>query len=143
MRGTSDLADQTRQALEAAGWRPGRTIEIAGGEAELVADGFPPLHPVARRFLAEYGGLRLPYSGPGVTRAREAIELMPDACSGEADRFIEWSEHVQRRKKSTEPASRLVTACSRSGGGAEVGVGATPGGSGRRRRSAAPPPGGR
>ena len=59
-------------------------------------DGFPPLHPIARQFLAEYGGLSFQDGGPGVTRAREPFTLIPTACLGEADRFVEWGDHISR-----------------------------------------------
>jgi hypothetical protein len=87
---------ETGKALAAAGWYAGRAVDTAHWEAELAAEGYPPLHAVARQFLAEYGGLWLPDGGPGVTRAREPFSLMPTACSGEADRFIGWSEHIDR-----------------------------------------------
>lgn len=76
--------------------RTSSSVDTARWEAELVADGFPPLHPVARHFLAEFGGLAVRYSGPGVTRAREPFTLVPTDCSGEADRFIEWGQQVGR-----------------------------------------------
>jgi hypothetical protein len=93
---TSTLGQETRQVLLDAGWFPDRSVDTARWEAELVADGFPPLHEVARQFLGEYGGLTFPLSGPGITRAREPFHLVPTVCSGEADRFIDWSNHIQR-----------------------------------------------
>jgi hypothetical protein len=53
-------------------------------------------HQAARDFLAEFGGLTVDISGPGVNRAREPFELDPLLCSGEEDRFLEWGDEVGR-----------------------------------------------
>ena len=87
---------QTRQTLEAAGWHAGRAVDTRRWEAELTADGFPVLHPVAVQFLAEFGGLAVPDRGSGFTRAREPFSLLPTGCTGEADRFIEWGDQIGR-----------------------------------------------
>lgn len=52
------------------------------------------MHDAADGFLREFGGLVVPYGGPGVTRAREALEFDPLSAIGEDDRFAEWSETV-------------------------------------------------
>ena len=96
MNATSNLRQHTRQILEAVGWHADRAVNTALWESELAADGFPPLHSAALRFLAEFGGLTVPHGGAGITRAREAFTLVPTECSGEADRFIEWGEHIGR-----------------------------------------------
>lgn len=90
------LADETLDALRNAGWNPGRAVDISGWEADLLTDGFPPLHIAARQFLAEYGGLSFADSGSGVTRAREAFALDPMLCAREADRFAAWGEETSR-----------------------------------------------
>lgn len=88
---------RTRKVLQRAGWHVGRRVDtVPVWEAELVLDGYPPLHSTARRFLAEFGGLAVRNSGPGVSCAREPFVLVPTECSGEADRFIGWSEHISR-----------------------------------------------
>lgn len=91
MEHSDGLATETRRSLVEAGWHPGRRVDTTRWETELVADGFPALHPAARTFLAEFGGLQFGDGGPGITRAREPFALVPTACSGEADRFIDWS----------------------------------------------------
>jgi len=96
MEHSSGFALKTRQVLEAAGWYAGRIVDTARWEAELATDGFPPLHLVARRFLAAYGGLWFRDGGHGISRAREPFSLTPTACSGEADRFTGWSAHCNR-----------------------------------------------
>jgi hypothetical protein len=90
------VSEKTRQVLLHAGWYPGRRIGTEKWEAELVIDGFPPLHEAARQFLHEYGGLAFRLSGPGITCAREPFNLVPMACAGEADRFIAWSDYLNR-----------------------------------------------
>ncbi|UQU67988.1 SUKH-3 domain-containing protein [Couchioplanes caeruleus] len=86
----------TRRILAKAGWYAGRSADTSLWTAELTADGFAPLHPLAVTFLAEFGGLRIPSGGPGVTRARESVSLVPVDCTGEADRFVDWSRTTGR-----------------------------------------------
>ncbi|TWG12200.1 SUKH-3 domain-containing protein [Actinoplanes teichomyceticus] len=96
MDGAVRLHGETRQILKDAGWHVNRAVDTERWEAELVADGFAPLHPVAMRFLAEFGGLTVPDGGAGVTRARESFTLTPTDCRGEADSFVEWGEDIGR-----------------------------------------------
>ena len=96
MTGPARFHRRTRRILTAAGWHAGRAVDTARWEAELAADGFPAPHPVALRFLAEFGGLTVPSGGAGVTRAREPFALVPTECSGEAERFIEWGAEIGR-----------------------------------------------
>jgi hypothetical protein len=85
-----------RKVLAGAGWKPGRAVDTSRWEETLVADGFPPLHAAAREFLGEFGGLRFPPAGPGVTRARESVTFDPTDCLGEWDRFVEWGAEIGR-----------------------------------------------
>lgn len=89
----SALADEAERTLRAAGWSPGRQVDIAVWRERLEVDGFH-MHATAERFLAEFGGLAVEEKGPGVTRAREAFEFDPLLAEGEADRFGEWSRTV-------------------------------------------------
>ncbi|MEJ8646395.1 SUKH-3 domain-containing protein [Streptomyces sp. MS1.HAVA.3] len=54
-------------------------------------------HAAARGFLAEFGGLRFMFSGPGVEVARSAFLRDPSVCEGEEDLCLEWSEELGRR----------------------------------------------
>ena len=94
MHDFSRLRQQTREVLETAGWHVGRAVDTARWEAELAADGFPPLHPVALRFLVEFGGVDVPDGGPGITRARGPFTFGPTLCIGEAGRFTELGEGI-------------------------------------------------
>ena len=96
MNAPSAPQQQTRRILESVGWHANRAVSTTRWESELAADRFPPMHSVALQFLCEFGGLTIPDGGAGVTRAREPITLLPTECSGEADRFIEWSMHIGR-----------------------------------------------
>lgn len=92
----SRFQPETVEALEGAGWLPGRDVDIAEWEAALVADGFPAFGTAARRFLAEFGGLVVHDGGSGVTRARSPFTLRATACLGEADCFSEWAVDLGR-----------------------------------------------
>ncbi|MBM2620561.1 SUKH-3 domain-containing protein [Actinoplanes sp. LDG1-06] len=94
MESSDRLLPQTRRILGGAGWYSGRRVDTSRWSAELAADGYPPLHAAAVEFLAEFGGLSIPYGGSGISRAREAIALVPTLCDGEADRFIEWGQDI-------------------------------------------------
>ncbi|MBW4721561.1 SUKH-3 domain-containing protein [Saccharothrix obliqua] len=76
--------------LRAAGWRPGRAVDVGGWRQQLEAGGLVRMHPAAEAFLAEFGGLDVRISGPGISCAREPFELDPGLCVGEEDRFAEW-----------------------------------------------------
>ncbi|CAM3102431.1 SUKH-3 domain-containing protein [Stackebrandtia soli] len=89
----SGLSAESVRTLESAGWFPGRRVDVTGLCAKLEGEGFV-VHGVARRFLAEFSGLRIPAYEGGNTRAREAIDFNPIRMVGEDDRFIEWGQDV-------------------------------------------------
>ena len=76
--------------LRAAGWHPGRAVDVTGWRQLLEAGGELRMHRAAAEFLTEFGGLNVEISGPGLTSAREPFELDPELCVGEEDRFSEW-----------------------------------------------------
>jgi hypothetical protein len=89
------LSTEVRRVLLAAGWQPGRRVDTAGWRTQLEAAGFA-MHDAAERFLAEFGGLTIDLSGPGLSMARQPFELDPLLCLGEDDRFAEWGEVIGR-----------------------------------------------
>lgn len=89
----TDLSPESRTVLRDAGWHVGRQVDTSSWVAALEAAGVVA-HDAARAFLAEFGGLAVDISGPGVNRAREPFELDPLLCSGEEDRFLEWGEEI-------------------------------------------------
>ncbi|UWW91840.1 SUKH-3 domain-containing protein [Streptomyces murinus] len=89
----NDLSPESRTVLRDAGWRAGRQMDTSSWVAALGVAGVVA-HDAARAFLAEFGGLVVDISGPGVNRAREPFELDPLLCSGEEDRFLEWGEEI-------------------------------------------------
>ncbi|WP_202609546.1 SUKH-3 domain-containing protein [Herbidospora solisilvae] len=84
---------EAERILARAGWEPGRQVDISAWRSRLEEDGFV-MHHAAERFLREFGDLVVPYGGPGISRAREALEFDPLLAIGEGDRFAEWSETV-------------------------------------------------
>ncbi|HUQ59163.1 SUKH-3 domain-containing protein [Lentzea sp.] len=76
--------------LRAAGWHPGRAVDVTGWRQLLEAGDELRMHRAAAEFLAEFGGLNVEIDGPGLTAAREPFELDPELCVGEEDRFAEW-----------------------------------------------------
>ncbi|MFJ3407275.1 SUKH-3 domain-containing protein [Promicromonospora sp. NPDC090134] len=85
----------TDATLAKAGWFPGRSVSIDSWVALLSAEGIE-VHRAAAEFLAEFGGLVAEHEGPGISRARESFDFDPEACVGEGDRFIEWSQDLGR-----------------------------------------------
>ncbi|MCX5147988.1 MULTISPECIES: SUKH-3 domain-containing protein [unclassified Streptomyces] len=81
------------EELRAAGWEPGRSVDVDGWVAPLEEGGLAA-HTAARAFLAEFGGLRFMFSGPGVECAREPFLLDPSVCEGEEEVFLEWGEEL-------------------------------------------------
>lgn len=81
------------EELRSAGWEPGRAIDVDRWRVGLEVDGFV-FHDAAIRFLSEFGGLDVRIRGTGVDHAREPFELDPTLCSGDSDRFEDWSNSV-------------------------------------------------
>ncbi|MEU6866814.1 SUKH-3 domain-containing protein [Streptomyces sp. NPDC046876] len=77
------------EELRAAGWTPGRVVDVRPWTAPLEARGLTA-HAAARAFLAEFGGTRFVFSGPGAECARTAFRLDPSVCEGEEEVFLEW-----------------------------------------------------
>jgi hypothetical protein len=57
-------SEETDQALRAGGWFPGRSVPTKTWESILLQTGEFEIHDAARRFLAEYGAVGLPYREP-------------------------------------------------------------------------------
>ncbi|NUP23769.1 MAG: SUKH-3 domain-containing protein [Streptomyces sp.] len=86
---SSDVAD----VLRTSGWDPQRTVDPTQWTLPFEERGIRA-HQQAQEFLAEFGGLNVDISGPGVNCAREPFELDPLLCLGEEDRFSEWGEEL-------------------------------------------------
>jgi hypothetical protein len=52
------------------------------------------MHEAAEGFLSEFGGLAFAHGGPGISRAREPLELDPLLAIGEDEMFREWGELI-------------------------------------------------
>ncbi|SCG39641.1 SUKH-3 domain-containing protein [Micromonospora inositola] len=87
MRGDErDLPARAERELKAAGWSPRRRVDVSGWESALAPEGFA-MHPPARAFLTEFGGLAVPVSGPGRDYARIGVRLDPTLCLGQKKWF--------------------------------------------------------
>jgi hypothetical protein len=87
--------DEVDLVLREAGWAPGRQINAESWLAALETEGLKR-HPAVSAFLAEFGGLAINISGPGISRSREPFEFDPALCLGEGDRFLEWNEEIKK-----------------------------------------------
>ncbi|MET7319988.1 SUKH-3 domain-containing protein [Streptomyces sp. NPDC005549] len=63
LRGLGEGSD-TDRVLRAGGWSPGWSVPTGTWEAVLMQTGEFEMHEAARRFLAEFGALGVPHSGP-------------------------------------------------------------------------------
>ncbi|MFF0746706.1 SUKH-3 domain-containing protein [Streptomyces sp. NPDC004111] len=88
-----EFPSDVEKVLKRSGWREGRRVQI-GGWRDFYANRGIHMHPAAQSFLSEFGGLRVPVRGPGVTAARVPFELNPLLVDGDEDRFPEWSEEA-------------------------------------------------
>ncbi|MBP2326260.1 hypothetical protein JOF56_006645 [Kibdelosporangium banguiense] len=77
---------ETDKVLRDAGWRPGRKVSTVEWERTLADHGGFRIHPAAREFLAEFGGLEVGARGPGRTMAKLAFRLDPVAA--------EWDDEI-------------------------------------------------
>ncbi|MET9129620.1 SUKH-3 domain-containing protein [Streptomyces antibioticus] len=88
------FATEVERVLRLSGWSPGRQTDIGVWKEPL--SGFT-WHPAAERFLAEFGGVSVDVSGPGVDVAREPFVIDPELAVGEEEAFQELSERFGRR----------------------------------------------
>lgn len=79
--------------LREFGWHPERIVDSTPWTHPFEERGLPAPQEV-KDFLAQFGGLNVKVSGPGVNCAREPFELDPLLCLGEEDRFSEWGEEL-------------------------------------------------
>ncbi|MFD4864907.1 SUKH-3 domain-containing protein [Streptomyces sp. NPDC058412] len=93
MVGMSRFSSETDAALRAAGWFPGRQVDVTGWRRSL--EGLS-MHTAAEDFLQEFGGIRVEVSGPGMTCMRISFEIDPELGFGEEDRFLELSRRFNR-----------------------------------------------
>ncbi|MFG3092315.1 SUKH-3 domain-containing protein [Streptomyces antibioticus] len=84
------------ETLRAGGWSPGRRVPTDGWRERLEETGLVRMHEAARAFLAEFGGLDVWLSGPGITCAKTSFHFDPDKLIGEEDRFAAWSAEIGR-----------------------------------------------
>ncbi|WP_326681566.1 SUKH-3 domain-containing protein [Streptomyces sp. NBC_01237] len=89
------FSEEVNRVLREAGWTPDRQINAEPWLAAFESEGLQR-NPVVSAFLAEFGGLAVHISGPGISRAREPFEFNPMLCLGEEDRFLEWGEEIKK-----------------------------------------------
>ncbi|WHM40853.1 SUKH-3 domain-containing protein [Streptomyces sp. BPTC-684] len=89
----SRFSPEVEGVLRAAGWFPGRRVDIEPWRKSM--RGFS-LHAAAEEFLREFGGIRVRISGPGITCAREPFVIDPDLAYGEEEKFAYLSEQFGR-----------------------------------------------
>ncbi|MGW2044480.1 SUKH-3 domain-containing protein [Streptomyces sp. NPDC001858] len=88
------FSSEAEDVLRRSGWFPGRRADIQSWKELLPGLSW---HAAAEGFLAEFGGLSVDVSGPGVSCAREPFEIDPELAVGEEDRFEDLSERFGRR----------------------------------------------
>jgi hypothetical protein len=88
-----EWSSAAEKALRKAGWRPGREVDTARWRERFAAGGVV-MHAVAERFLAEFGGLRFRGRWWRVLSVAEVVDLDPELCSDEGERFLYWSREL-------------------------------------------------
>ncbi|MEV6394756.1 SUKH-3 domain-containing protein [Streptomyces sp. NPDC051907] len=88
------FTEETEVTLRAAGWWPGRRVAVEHWRETLEESGLVRMHDAAERFLAEFGGLNVWISGPGITCSKTPFNFDPELLTGEEGRFAEWSQTV-------------------------------------------------
>ncbi|WP_328646678.1 SUKH-3 domain-containing protein [Amycolatopsis sp. NBC_00348] len=71
--------------LRAAGWFPGRKVDVGNWRQRLEASGEVRMHAAAEKFLGEFGGLEF---------LLPEFELNPWHLDGEEDRFVDWGAEL-------------------------------------------------
>jgi hypothetical protein len=97
---TSRLSRDVVGVLESTGWKRDHynptqvdewCVALATGGSRF------EIFPAAAEALSVYGGLRLEQRSPGLSMARETLELDPTLALGEDDRFDRFANVVGRR----------------------------------------------
>ena len=70
-------AEETDRVLRAGGWFPGRSVPTETWESVLLQSGEFEIHDAARRFLAEFGAVGVPYRDPWDTMPWMEFSLDP------------------------------------------------------------------
>jgi hypothetical protein len=81
-------SDETEKYFIEAGWTPDRKEwrAVDGWRARLAESGFG-MFDTAYAVLAEFGGIQVSRSGPGVECSRGGVDINPDLADGEEERF--------------------------------------------------------
>lgn len=100
--GTADAGDaagrrwpeETDRVLRAAGWCPGRSVPTATWESVLHLHGEFEMHEAARRFLAEFGGVGIPFREPWDSMPWGEFRLDPLLALWDDEIFDDLSEQA-------------------------------------------------
>jgi hypothetical protein len=87
-------AEETDRVLRAAGWSPGRSVPTATWESVLHLHGEFEMHEAARRFLAEFGGVGIPFREPGDSMPWGEFRLDPLLALWDDEIFDDLSEQA-------------------------------------------------
>jgi hypothetical protein len=98
MRSSNDqrFSDEVHKVLTAAGWFPGRSVEhdIKKSTIKLDREGGFQIFDQAKKFLDEFGGLKVRQAGAGVDIGRGSFDINPTYASGEEELFVDWSDKL-------------------------------------------------
>lgn len=86
--------DTDRRVLRAAGWYPGRSVPTATWESVLRLHGEFEIHEAARRFLAEFGGVGIPFREPWDSMPWGEFRLDPLLALWDEEIFDDLSEQA-------------------------------------------------
>ncbi|MFD6292378.1 SUKH-3 domain-containing protein [Streptomyces sp. NPDC060205] len=85
---------ETDRVLRAGGWRPGRAIPTDTWESALLQSGEYEIHDAARRFLAEFGAVGVPYRDPLDTTSWMEFRLDPLSAFWDAEIIEDLAEQA-------------------------------------------------
>ncbi|MDN3024790.1 SUKH-3 domain-containing protein [Streptomyces sp. S.PB5] len=86
--------EETDRVLRAAGWYPGRSVPTATWESVLLLHGEFEIHEAARRFLAEFGGVGVPFREPWDSMPWGEFRLDPLMALWDDEIFDDLSEQA-------------------------------------------------
>jgi hypothetical protein len=87
-------SEETDQVLRAGGWFPGRSVPTQTRESILLQTGEFEIHDAARRFLAEYGAVGLPYREPSDSMPWMEFSLDPLLAIWDAEIIDDLAEQA-------------------------------------------------
>ncbi|WP_109642355.1 SUKH-3 domain-containing protein [Lentzea atacamensis] len=103
------FSSRVEQELRAAGWHPGRAVDVTDWREQLEASGEVRIHRAAAEFLVEFGGLNgdrwSGYLVPCLAPSNNLVEASPSrTCTASMTRILTFGRFATNNRCRRGPA---------------------------------------